>query len=162
MSRIPARVFFALALCVSICTATAAEREHPLRQGDALLITIDNPIELHKLAYVISDSGEIECPLLGRLYAAGKTPSELAKSIRDALLKDFYRKVDVTVGKIRGHFAGVYGGPRFFIPEGSHQRFIISEKPGHSAPVGDGNLTPNDKIKIFKITSFEVHLESKQ
>lgn len=46
----------------------------------------------------VTDSGEMEVPLIGRVKAAGKTCKELAFEIKPLLEKDYFRKATVIIG----------------------------------------------------------------
>ncbi len=50
----------------------------------------DPPIQL-----VVTDSGELEVPYLGRIRVNGRTPSQAASAIKAALEKDYYYKATV-------------------------------------------------------------------
>jgi protein involved in polysaccharide export with SLBB domain len=47
---------------------------------------------------VVTDSGEIEVPLIGRIYAAGKNCRQLAYDIKKQLEKDYYNRATVIIG----------------------------------------------------------------
>jgi Polysaccharide biosynthesis/export protein len=152
MRRTYPRAFWGIVLWISILPLIAAEAERSLQQGDTVLISIANPGEPSKSTFIISDTGEIDLPYIGRLHAAGKSPSELANSIRDAYLNTkIYSKVDVTVVNVPGRFERTNSGQLIFVPENSDE----PSNPGD-------HLTPRDKIKIFRLPSFEVHVESRQ
>lgn len=46
----------------------------------------------------VSDSGEMEVPMLGRVRAAGKTPKQLAYEIKRLLERQYYHKATVIIG----------------------------------------------------------------
>jgi len=50
---------------------------------------------------MVTDSGEIEVPYIGRVPAAGKTCKELAYEIKPLLEKDYFYKATVIVGSPR-------------------------------------------------------------
>jgi len=47
---------------------------------------------------VVTDSGEVEVPLIGRVQAAGKTCKGLAQSIKGPLEKEYFYKATVIIG----------------------------------------------------------------
>ncbi|MCE0497498.1 MAG: polysaccharide biosynthesis/export family protein [Methylacidiphilales bacterium] len=57
-------------------------------------------IEEHKdpIMLMVTDSGELEIPLLGRYPAAGKTCKQLAYELKPLLEKDYFYKATVIVG----------------------------------------------------------------
>ena len=50
------------------------------------------------LALIVTDSGEMEVPLIGRVKALGKTCKELAHEIKPLLEKDYFVKATVIIG----------------------------------------------------------------
>lgn len=68
-----------------------------LGNGDRLSYRVveerKDPIQLS-----ISDSGELEVPLLGRVTAAGKTCKQLANELKPLLEKEYFYKATVIVG----------------------------------------------------------------
>lgn len=69
----------------------------PLGIGDRLSYRVveerKEPINL-----VVTDSGEIEVPLIGRVSAAGKTCKQLAQHIKPLLEREYFFKATVIVG----------------------------------------------------------------
>jgi protein involved in polysaccharide export with SLBB domain len=47
---------------------------------------------------IVTDSGEIEVPYIGRIYAKGKTCKSLAGQIKTELEKEYYQKATVIIG----------------------------------------------------------------
>lgn len=47
---------------------------------------------------IVTDSGEVEFPLIGRVPASGKTCRELAYAIRPALERDYFYRATVIIG----------------------------------------------------------------
>jgi len=68
-----------------------------LKAGDLISYRVleeqDEPAEL-----TVSDTGEVEVPLLGRYPAAGKTCRELASQLKPLLEKDYFYKATVIIG----------------------------------------------------------------
>ena len=58
---------------------------------------------------VISDNGEVEVPLIGRVHASGRTCKELAQAIKPMLEREYFYKatviisLDLVSAKARGH-----------------------------------------------------------
>jgi protein involved in polysaccharide export with SLBB domain len=49
-------------------------------------------------ALLVTDSGEVEVPLIGRVQASGKTCRQLAYDIKRLLEKDYYNRATVIIG----------------------------------------------------------------
>jgi protein involved in polysaccharide export with SLBB domain len=71
--------------------------KRPLRVGDRLSMRV---VEDRKspTPLVVTDSGEVEVPLIGRVMAKGKTCKQLAYSIKGPLERDYYYKATVIIG----------------------------------------------------------------
>ncbi|MEZ5299627.1 MAG: polysaccharide biosynthesis/export family protein [Verrucomicrobiales bacterium] len=73
------------------------ENTRPLNYGDLISYKVvedgDEPIRLR-----ITDSGEVEIPLIGRVPAVGRTCFQLAYAIKAELEKEYYNKATVIVG----------------------------------------------------------------
>ena len=71
-----------------------------LTNGDRLsyLVVEENrkPILLH-----ITDSGEIEVPLVGRVKATGKTCRQFASEIKSILEKEYFKRATVIIGLVK-------------------------------------------------------------
>jgi polysaccharide biosynthesis/export protein len=69
----------------------------PLKKGDQLSMRI---VEDKKppILLVVSDSGEVEVPLIGRIQAEGKTCKALAYAIRAPLERDYFYHATVIIG----------------------------------------------------------------
>jgi protein involved in polysaccharide export with SLBB domain len=70
--------------------------ERPLRIGDTLSMRVvedrESPVSL-----LVTDSGEVEVPLIGRVLAKGKTCKQLAYAIKVPLERDYYYKATVII-----------------------------------------------------------------
>jgi len=70
--------------------------ERPLRIGDTLSMRVvedrESPVSL-----LVTDSGEVEVPLIGRVPAKGKTCKQLAYAIKVPLERDYYYKATVII-----------------------------------------------------------------
>lgn len=86
---------------VSILTNVSApvlDDRHKLRSGDKISFRVAEDGEEAK-ALVVTDSGEIELPYgFGRFTATDKTCRELAKEIKVALEKDYYKRATIHLG----------------------------------------------------------------
>lgn len=74
-----------------------SDDRHRLGPGDKLSFQIledrDPPKPL-----VVTDSGELDVPYVGRVMAAGKTCKELAEELKKLLEKDYYYRATVVLG----------------------------------------------------------------
>jgi protein involved in polysaccharide export with SLBB domain len=71
--------------------------KRPLRVGDRLSMRV---VEDRKppVPLTVTDSGEVEVPLIGRVSAKGKTCKQLAYWIKGPLEREYYYKATVIVG----------------------------------------------------------------
>ena len=71
--------------------------KRPLRVGDRLSMRV---VEDRKppTPLFVTDSGEVEVPLIGRVMAKGKTCKQLAYSIKSPLESEYYYKATVIIG----------------------------------------------------------------
>jgi polysaccharide biosynthesis/export protein len=68
-----------------------------LQIGDRLSMRV---VEDRKppLSLIVTDSGEVEVPLIGRVQAKGKTCKQLAYAIKEPLQREYYYKATVIIG----------------------------------------------------------------
>nr|WP_234043815.1 polysaccharide biosynthesis/export family protein [Cerasicoccus arenae] len=79
-------------------TPAAPRSASTLRAGDTLQISLQGIPDPSANDVQIDDEGIVSLPFLGRLTAAGLTPSELATNIRQRYIEQkIYRNVDVSV-----------------------------------------------------------------
>lgn len=100
-----------LAVCLlSACSTTQApltdagkdRGESRLRGGDQLVVRLDTGGNVpgqasQSIDVVIDENGEISLPLIGRVPAAGSTPSELAERIQAGYVPRYYVRCNATV-----------------------------------------------------------------
>ena len=70
--------------------------ERPLRIGDRLSMRVVEDRE-PPVSLLVTDSGEVEVPLIGRVIAKGKTCKQLAYAIKVPLERDYYYKATVII-----------------------------------------------------------------
>jgi len=74
---------------------------YKLRVGDAVSFQIREDLVWNALDtpknLVVTDSGELDVPYIGRVLAADKTCGELAEELKTALEKDYYQKATVAL-----------------------------------------------------------------
>ena len=71
--------------------------KRPLESGDVIAFRIVEDRSA-PFSLIVTDSGEVEVPFIGRVYGKGKTPKELAYEIKEALEKEHYQKATVIIG----------------------------------------------------------------
>jgi polysaccharide biosynthesis/export protein len=71
--------------------------KRPLKIGDHLSMRV---VEDRKppVGLIVTDSGEVEVPLIGRILAKGKTCKQLAYAIKGPLEQEYYYKATVIIG----------------------------------------------------------------
>jgi protein involved in polysaccharide export with SLBB domain len=81
----------------SINSMELLDNRRPLGAGDSVNFRIvedrKDPITIQ-----ITDSGEMEVPMIGRVHAAGLTCKAVAQKIKSALEKQYYNKATVILG----------------------------------------------------------------
>lgn len=85
---------------------------HKLRAGDKISFRIEEDHDEAK-SLLVTDSGEVEVPYIGRVVAANKTCKILAEELKTGLEKEYYYQATVQIGldainKVRGQ-AYVWG-----------------------------------------------------
>jgi protein involved in polysaccharide export with SLBB domain len=80
----------------AINSMEALDVKHKLAIGDVLSFRIvedeEDPRRL-----IVTDSGELEVPYIGRFTAVGKTSKQLARELRTELEKDYYHQATVII-----------------------------------------------------------------
>jgi protein involved in polysaccharide export with SLBB domain len=74
----------------------ALDNDHSLAIGDRLSFRIIEDEEDPK-ALVVTDSGDLECPYIGRFPAVGKSCRDLARALKTELEKEYYFQATVIV-----------------------------------------------------------------
>jgi protein involved in polysaccharide export with SLBB domain len=76
--------------------ASNTQAEHVLRANDLVLISVFQEPDLETKARITQD-GSVQCPLIGKVKATGKTVEQLSKSIEEMLRKDYLTSPQVNV-----------------------------------------------------------------
>jgi protein involved in polysaccharide export with SLBB domain len=73
------------------------DNKRPLQIGDRLSMRV---VEDRKppISLIVTDSGEVEVPLIGRVEAKGRSCKQLAYAIKAPLEREYYYKATVIVG----------------------------------------------------------------
>jgi protein involved in polysaccharide export with SLBB domain len=114
-------------------------------------------VEEHKppVALFVTDSGEVEVPLIGRVSASNKTCRQLAYDIKGPLEKDYFYKATVIIGldfssnRSRGkiYITGeVRGGGPMEIP--ADETFTVSKALLRAG--GFGDFANKRKVKLMR------------
>jgi protein involved in polysaccharide export with SLBB domain len=74
----------------------ALDKDHSLAIGDRLSFRIVEDEEDPK-PLVVTDSGDLECPYIGRYPAAGKSCRDLARALKTELEKEYYFQATVII-----------------------------------------------------------------
>jgi protein involved in polysaccharide export with SLBB domain len=85
--------------------AFVLDDKHKLAVGDVLSFRIvedgddpnENPRDVRKPAFFVTDSGDLEVPYIGRVPAENKTCRQLAAEIKAALEKEYYYQATVII-----------------------------------------------------------------
>jgi protein involved in polysaccharide export with SLBB domain len=72
--------------------------KHKLMPGDKLSFQIMEDRELQPKPLLVTDSGELDVPYLGRLDVTGKTSKQVGEEIKALLEKDYYYRATVIIG----------------------------------------------------------------
>jgi protein involved in polysaccharide export with SLBB domain len=70
--------------------------KYKLRAGDRVSLQILEDRDLPK-SLVVADSGELDCPYVGRVMAADKTSKQLAAELKAELEKEYYYRATVVI-----------------------------------------------------------------
>ena len=84
-----------------LATGYVTDDSYKLRPGDAVSFQIRedlvwNPLDTPK-SLVVTDSGEMDVPYIGRVMAVDKTCKQLADQLKKALERDYYNKATVVL-----------------------------------------------------------------
>ena len=72
--------------------------KHKLVPGDKLSFQIIEDREPQPKSLIVTDSGELDVPYLGRLSVSGKTCKQLGEELKASLEKDYYFRATVMIG----------------------------------------------------------------
>lgn len=85
----------------SITNGYVPDDVYKLRVGDTISFQIVEDrvlkLQLAPTSLVVADSGEVDVPYIGRVMAVDKTSKRLGEEIKQALEKDYYKKVTVVL-----------------------------------------------------------------
>jgi protein involved in polysaccharide export with SLBB domain len=72
--------------------------KHKLVPGDKLSFQITEDREPQPKSLIVTDSGELDVPYLGRLSVSGKTCKQLGEELKASLEKEYYYRATVMIG----------------------------------------------------------------
>ena len=85
-----------------VMTSEPVDPNHKLGRGDALSYQVAEDREPDKVATLyVSDDGEVDLPLGGRVKAAGKTTDQLRADIKSMLEREYYYHATINLGLSR-------------------------------------------------------------
>ena len=133
--------------------------KRPLRVGDRLSVRVVEDRKL-PMQLVVTDSGEVEVPLIGRVMAKGKTCKQLAYSIKGPLERDYYYKATVIIGL---DFEGHVSPGRVYVTGQVHSQGPIEIPPDETFTVsrailkagGFADFANTKKVKLVRKNSSE-------
>ncbi|MFT3731289.1 MAG: polysaccharide biosynthesis/export family protein [Hyphomicrobium sp.] len=106
------RLFFVL--LVAILLSSSAAYAQALQTGDRISISVYQDPKLDR-ELVIDQSGKISFPLAGRVRAAGLTPEDLERNLRNKLKDKYTSAPDITVSVIAPAKVDEDAKPRIFV-----------------------------------------------
>jgi polysaccharide biosynthesis/export protein len=110
----------------------------------------ESPVEL-----IVTDSGEVEVPLIGRVLAAGRTCKQLAYAIKGPLERDYYYTATVIVAL---DFGGLKSPGRVYITGQIHNQGPLDIPPDETFTVsrailragGFADFANRKKVKLIR------------
>ena len=81
-----------------VMTSEPIDPNHKLGRGDVLSYRVAEDRDNVDTPVYVTDSGEVNVPLIGRVKAAGKTPDQLRADIKSQLEKEYYYHATVIMG----------------------------------------------------------------
>jgi protein involved in polysaccharide export with SLBB domain len=159
---------FQIGETVNVATSTGSDSANP------------GPIPAGGQPYLIADDGSISLPLIGRVQAAGKTPSELQDEIDSAYVPQYYVHLTTTVtSQTRVYYVGGevnHPGPEVYVGQttvttaiqaagdltqfASHRKIWLTHPDGTRVqvnydtalndPTQDPRVFPGDKIEVHR------------
>ncbi len=139
------------------------DNNRPLNIGDLLSYrVVEDKGRISRL--IVTDSGEMEVPLIGRVFAKGKTCFQVAHEIKAALQKQYYNQATVILaldfaGGSNGQYAtaeaeqvtlmGEIGKPgRYPFPVGLNSEYTLSQAILDAG--GFGRFANMKKVKVVR------------
>ncbi|MES2310641.1 MAG: polysaccharide biosynthesis/export family protein [Verrucomicrobiota bacterium] len=143
---------------------------HLLGSGDKLTYRVEEDGD-PAVSITVSDAGELEIPLVGRVRASGKTTQQIVKEIKPLLEQEYYHKATIRLSidqvNPNGNVVKVYLTGEVRKP--GPQEFLLNERMTASRIIlkagGFADFANTRKVKIVrqdasgKTTSFEADLK---
>ena len=83
---------------VSVLSSEPIDPDHKLNRGDRLSYRVVEDRDDRVIPLVVTDSGEIDVPLINRVKAVGKTTQQLTSDIKSRLEQEYYYHATVVLG----------------------------------------------------------------
>lgn len=100
-------LFLVLAMVLSMNVNSVSAGGYTIADGDVLSIDVFGLEEMQFKEIIVRPDGKIDFPLIGEVQAAGRSPSELAKSMKEQL-SPYVKAPQVSVNIARFHTIKVY------------------------------------------------------
>lgn len=81
-----------------VYSAEPISPDHRLGRGDHLSFRVQEDRDDKVTPLIVTDSGEVDFPLIGRIRAAGKTTTQLTSEVKAALEREYYYHATVIMG----------------------------------------------------------------
>jgi polysaccharide biosynthesis/export protein len=128
--------------------------ERPLRIGDRLSMRVVEDREA-PVSLFVTDSGEVEVPLIGRVHAKGLTCKRLAYEIKAPLERDYFYKATVIVAL---DMAGLKSPGRVYVTGQVHNQGPVDIPPDETFTVskvimragGFADFANKRKVKLIR------------
>ncbi len=164
-------LFVALSLLSGFSQEGEKLSGHLLGTGDRVSYRVEEDGD-PAVVLIVSDTGELEIPLIGRVRVVGKTAAQIIQEIKPTLELDFYQKATIRLSieqvNPNGNVVKVYLTGE--VKKTGPQEFLLNEKMTASRIIlkagGFADFANTRKVKIVrqdkegKATSFEVDLKA--
>jgi len=170
MNRLLLIFFVAFSLLKGFSQDQGNQSSHALGTGDRISYRVEEDGE-PATNLTVSDAGELDIPLVGRIKASGKTAEKIIQEIKPILERDFYQKatIHLSIEQVNpnGNVVKVYLTGEVKKP--GPQEFLLNEKMTASRIIlkagGFADFANTRKVKIVrqeasgKTSTFEVDLK---
>ncbi len=170
MNRLLLIFFVAFSLLKGFAQNQGNLNSHALGTGDRISYRVEEDGD-PAINLTVSDAGELDIPLVGRIKASGKTAEKIVQEIKPILERDFYQKatIHLSIEQVNpnGNVVKVYLTGEVKKP--GPQEFLLNEKMTASRIIlkagGFADFANTRKVKIVrqeatgKTSTFEADLK---
>jgi protein involved in polysaccharide export with SLBB domain len=139
-----------------------AGKPYVIEPPDSLVVIAPSAPEIHNVSLSVRSDGYVTLHLIGDIFAAGKTPTQLGAEIEEKILK-YYQDVTVQVqlGRSNSKFYYMYGetsaGPKGFTGKDSVLHAVLSSGlPSTSWPSKAVLIRPNERSELVRRMSIDL------